>query len=277
MNKIALYGDFYNIRKTRGTEAAIEHAANYGYQGVEFLFGVNEIPSVSAGERYKALLNVKNLTVACVSCGASLVKENSPSTTDFTCIENLYRCIDFTKSVGSKLFHHTLYVDLKENPGIKYEDMYDAVVYGAELVANYAKERGITVIYEPQGWFFNGYNGFLTFFRDIKTRCKNVGVCFDVGNTYWVDEEPYRLFEAVKHDVMHTHIKDYTIGGASSEYKTISGRDIKEVTIGRGQIRLDVIFDGLSKIGYSGFYSIEDVTDVSPEEKLLIVSRMLKK
>lgn len=276
-NKIAFYAGFNDFLREHGAEEAAKLTKKYGFSGVEFLFMARdgEIPTKETAQKYKRALEAEGLEVACVSCGASLVKAEAPSVTDMNTIENLCKAVDFAKAVGSNLFHHTLYLNVWQPPVFGYYDAYKAIVNGAELVANYAASRGMTVIYEPQGWFFNGCEGFLKFYREIKLRCKNVGICFDVGNTYWVDEEPSAFLEATIDDVFHVHIKDYIIDDKTSEYKTRSGRYIKEVPVGQGEIKLIDLITKLKDSGYSGYYSNEDATDTQIEKKFNLVYNLL--
>lgn len=276
--KISFYAGFGELIQRLGIKTAAKTIKEYGFDGVEFLFMAegDGIPSTEIAKEYGAALEENGLVTACVSCGASLVKASSPTVTDTVTVENLCRGVDFTGAVGSKLFHHTLYLNVWEPPTFNYDDAYEAVLKGAELVADYAKEQGITVIYEPQGWFFNGCRGFSDFYNKIKQNHDNVGVCYDFGNTCWVDESPLDFLEQVKGDVLHAHIKDYVIGGEEAEYKTLSGNYIKEVTVGSGELPLSEITASLKELGYHGFFSIEDATGESVTKKLCAVKDLLK-
>lgn len=268
-NKISMFAFFSELVDEKGIETAADIVKSYGFTGVEFIFGIGAntvIPSVKTAQIYKEALDRRCLTVPCVSCGCSLIKETSPNAKDHTVIKKLCECVDFAKSLGAPLLHHTLYVEIDKHPSFGYEDSIDAVLDAAEEVAKYAERAGVKIIYEPQGFVFNGKERFLEFYGEMKKRSKNVGICFDVGNTYWVDEEPYELLDSVIKDVLHVHLKDYSIND-NSTYKTLSGVGIEEVHIGEGEIRLQEMTRKLTECGYSGFFSVEDATGASFEKK----------
>ena len=54
------------------------------------------------------------------------------------------------------------------------------------------------------------------------------------------------------------HLKDYILDGNDERYRTMSGRTIKEVALGRGIIDLNRVAAILKAADYCGCYSIED-------------------
>ena len=277
--KISLFAGFSDLVKEHGIDYAADLAKKCGFTGVEFFINADsrsKLPSPKDGAEYKRALDARNMAVACVSCSGSLVTPALPEFTHDYTVENLCQCVDFASAVGAPLLHHTLYCRIDRPPEFKYVDAYDAVIEGAQTVAKYAKKKGVKIIYEPQGWFFNGQYGFMKFYREMKSRTDNVGVCFDVGNTYWVDEEPYDLLDCLKNDIVHVHFKDYVLDGEDCGRRTFAGRPIKQVPIGKGQIDIRRIAKALKKFGYDGFFSVEDSTDTAIEEKLRATLDIIK-
>ena len=111
----------------------------------------------------------------------------------------------------------------------------------AAEVADYAKPLGVKCIYEDQGLFANGVDGFGAFYKQMKQRCSNVGVCGDMGNSLFVDEGAERFFAAYAEDICHVHVKDYmirTFAEAPSRnwYPTKGGRWLRETMVGDGNV-----------------------------------------
>ena len=61
------------------------------------------------------------------------------------------------------------------------QDILPALLERACAVAAYANSLGLTVLYEPQGFYVNGLDGFTRFFEEMKQRGYRIGVCGDVG------------------------------------------------------------------------------------------------
>ena len=258
--KISLFAYFSDLVNEKGINEAARQVSECGYTGVEFLYTEDSIPSVRVGEEYRAVLEEKRLAVPCVSCFASLVKDSSPLIPDKKSIEALKRCADFTHAIGAKYMHHTVYPCMNKSAALAYDDVIKAVLDGCSEVAEYAKGVGVTVLYEPQGLVFNGKCGFVNFYKEMKHLTGNVAVCFDAGNSYWVGEHPFPILEKIKQDVVHVHLKDYSplLDG---------GGNPKEVALGDGSVNISELVKELLAIGYDGFFSVEDATDISIEEK----------
>ena len=276
--RYSLYSGFSDLIRERGIEHAADFAKDCGYTGVEILLlasGDSMIPDEATAREYRQALEKRGIRVACVSCAASLVDESDPKVCDKKTVDRLLKCADFAKAIGSPLLMHTLHFHLCK-PKVSYDEIYGAITEGSKIVAEHAGELGLTVIYEPQGMLFNGYEGFIRFIRDMKALCHNTGVCLDVGNTYWVDEEPYDLINEVCRDVKLVHLKDYVIDDVDTGMRALSGKAITEVPIGEGIIDFKRIVSALDTCGFSGYYSIEDVTEAHTAEQLIKIKELLK-
>ena len=110
--------------------------------------------------------------------------------------------------------------------------------------------------------YFNGVNGFGLFYSEMKKRCPNVGVCGDVGNTFFVDESPVPFFQAFAADIKHVHLKDYWMNneladGKGCEFRSRSGAGFDGAMIGCGQVDIVSCLDALKAHGYRGAFSLE--------------------
>jgi sugar phosphate isomerase/epimerase len=271
--KFSMYSGFTEYVREHGIEKAAEYAKKNGFSGVEFLYFARDpesIPSVEDGKRYKAVLDSFGLSVACVSMLASVVTYDEPDKVSEFNLDGLMRTVDFAAAVGSKFFHHTLMPVRNPAPpaSVSYESLFPVVLEGAKRIADHAAPLGVTVIYEPQGLFFNGREKLGKFYREMKKNCKNVGLCGDFGNSYFVNEEPYALFEEFAEDILHVHVKDYAFVSPSGESVAFDAPDAqkKEIVIGKGDIDIKRLISIVKRARYDDFVSIEDMVNVqSPE------------
>ena len=222
-----------------GIKGALNSARVCTYRGVELLFIGSECADIMAGAKeIREALSESGTEMACISCYLDVVSKSEPYRRDERSIEYVKRCIDLAEKIGSPYVHHTLVTRLsggREN----YREVLPEVVAAAGEIADYARAKGVTVLYEPQGMLFNGLDGYSGFLDEALKRHDNVGVCLDVGNTLWVDEDCYALAEKYAHQVKHVHLKDYVLDGNDERYRTMSGRTIKEVALGSGIIDLN--------------------------------------
>lgn len=272
----SMYTGFGRNVDELGIEAAVDIAKEKGFSGVEFFYSAklhHEIPSPEVASEYRKAIEARGLKVSCVSVGATIVRPNNPNEISQNDIDGLIKGVEFAAAVGSRLYHHTLFM------GFGYEIPKDFTLdkkrelflEGARTVATRAAELGIEVIYEPQGPFFNGYEEFCRLVRDMQKTHNNIGICCDFGNSFWVSEEPYGIFEELSHLIKHVHMKDYVLTkepteGASPAFR--GGIYIREVPLGEGNIDIERIAKTVKCAGYSGDASIEDRPNLKDKETL---------
>ncbi|MBQ8400864.1 MAG: sugar phosphate isomerase/epimerase, partial [Clostridia bacterium] len=204
----------------------------------------------------RRILAAKGLHMACWSVGTTVYK--SPEA-----VASLKRQAEIASELECPFLHHTLLLWLAPFEGMPtFDEGIACAVEAAAEVAAYAKPLGVKCIYEDQGMYANGVEGFGAFYKQMKKRCDNVGVCGDVGNSLFVDEGAERFFAAYAEDICHVHIKDYmirTFDKAPSRfwYPTKGGRWLRETMVGDGNVDLESCMNILQKAGYSGTYALE--------------------
>ena len=126
-------------------------------------------------------------------------------------------------------------------------------------IAEYAGEKGITCIYEDQGFLINTPDRLDLLLS--KVDMPNTGVCLDVGNSLFFDipaEEYTGRFASM---IKNVHIKDYlyrtTPPGPDKWSRTINGNYLKDCPVGYGAVNFEKIFTLLAKAKYDGYYSLE--------------------
>ena len=279
-----MFTGFCNNIDKYGIEAAAKYAKDCGFDGVEFFYMARDpknVPDIEEARKYKEVLDRVGLEVPCVSVGVTLVRNDNPEKICQSDLDGLLRALDFAAAVGAKYLHHTLILTLeKENlEGLTYDGVFPLVMEAAKIAANKAAQLGITVLYEPQGAFFNGEEGFDKFYTEIKKYCKNVGVCGDVANTCWVSEFPYSFIEKYSSEIYHAHLKDYLLSDCAGEDYGPALRGpmyIKAIPIGEGDLDFKRLLEIYRSHGYSAYYSLEDGPNVTSKERIASIMEYLK-
>ncbi|MBQ4051684.1 MAG: sugar phosphate isomerase/epimerase [Oscillospiraceae bacterium] len=256
--QFTFYSNFAEMVKEKGIKAAAEYAQRMGFSSVEMLeLGAPvTITTLAEAREAKKVLADHGLHMACYSVGTTLYQSPEMEAA-------LMKEAEIAAELGSPFLHHTLILAFAMQPGMpSFEDGIAYVTDAAERVANYAKTLGIKCIYEDQGMYANGIEGFGTFFNEMKRRCDNVGVCGDVGNSYFVDVESDAFFEAFADDIVHVHIKDYIrktgpVAPGKDWYPTRGGNWLRDTTVGSGCVNFPAIMKTLKRINYTGPYALE--------------------
>lgn len=270
-----MYSNFYKIVKAQGIEAAADYAARLGFSSVEFLDAVRSnwvdtVPSVEAAREYRRVLGEKNLSVACYTVAVGLYDPTSPDGVNHAAEEGLMRCAERAVALGAPYLHHTITIDIDDTP-IPYDRMLATVLPSVVRVAKYAASLGIACLYEEQGTYFNGVEGFGRFYRAVKAEVPNVGICGDIGNTLFINENSLSFFRTFATEFKHVHLKDYVVCAAGDtgadmvfdgtyvkEYMLPSGTYLKECVIGDGIIETVACLEILKNTNYAGAIALEN-------------------
>jgi sugar phosphate isomerase/epimerase len=257
----SMYTKFYNTVRERGIVGAAEYAKSLGFSSVEFFEFVNKdwqavVPSIDIAKEYRRVLDDRGLTVACYSVAAGLYDPNAPDGIDRNVEQTLMRYAERAATLGSPFLHHTITLGCPTD--LPYEEMLKTVLPAVVRVAKYAQTLGVTCIYEDQGPYFNGVDGFRGFFEAVKAEEPSVGVCGDFGNTYFVDESSVDFIRAFAKEIRHVHVKDYTVtdpDGSDWKQRSVSGKHIRDVLPGQGLTDHARLFSYLGD--YQGDFSME--------------------
>lgn len=256
----ALYAGFEGILAKKGVDAVIEFAKKHGYSSVEFLRAAPRDSNLIASnpkdaKEFKKVLHSAGLSVACYSVYADVKK---PATK-----QGLLDHLEIVAELESPFLHHTLLPQLVEPDPAGYEESMKLATDVAITVANRAKELGIRCIYEDQGFYVNGVEGFGRFYNTVKQACSNVGVCMDFGNILFADVAPEVFFEAYKEDVVHIHVKDYLrkkmlVAPAKNWLPAANGNWLRDTVVGDGVIDFAACMKIVNEIGYRGAFALEN-------------------
>lgn len=261
----SMYSGFSEAVQAFGIEKAAKIAAESGYRSVEFLALASKYPprelfrTPKEIARMRKVLDAYGLSVACFSVGIGLWQPAITEETARIREERVIALAEIAAALGSPFLHHTLVTT--QSCDTPYDEVLEYVLPIALRIARRADEIGLTVLYEPQGMYFNGCTGFRGFYRRMKAEHPSVGVCGDVGNTLCVNEDPISFFRTFAKDVRHVHLKDFAAVTDATQtsrgYRSRNGVYLRETVVGEGDIDLTACLTVLRDAGYRGAFAIE--------------------
>lgn len=264
-----MYSNFTDTVKKEGIVKAAETAASLGFDSVEFLDMQSRnaiIPDRETAKKYRRVLENHGLTVSCFSFGISILDPADPSIDTENAVDRLLHSAEMAALVGSPYLHHTLILNLRYSPEA-YEKDFKAVTERLLphvcRIADRCSEFGITALYEPQGFYVNGKERFPEFYRAVKEKCPDVGICGDIGNPYFSDWRGEDFVTEMASEIRHVHLKDYklysayTLPDGVKAYTSMNGTSLQPVLMGKGDIDIPYCLDTLKKAGYNGALAFE--------------------
>lgn len=244
-----------NAFKRYPLEESIREIAKIGYSGVEILCDVpHAYPPTFDDERIQ---NVKQ-TVA--SCNMQISNLNAftlyavgdvyhPSWIEDQKdlrekrVDHTINCIRLAKKIGAK--------NLSTEPGgpvsasANIHDLEKIFFDGLSKVIKMAEENDVIVLVEPEpGLLLENSHQFKSFIKKFSSN--HIGLNFDIGHFYCVNEDPAALVYELADYVRHFHLAD------------IAGNRVHNHLIpGKGSINFRPVFDAIDDIGYRGFVTVE--------------------
>ena len=277
----SMYSQFSELLKRVGPEAAADQVKAMGFGSAEMFSGIQPttVADVETARRVRQIFEDRGLHFACYSVYGDLYQKEEN-------IQLMMLHADLAAAMGSPYLHFTIlpWLTLDETkPAI--EEGIAFAVNAAERVARHAEPLGVTCIFEDQGMYLNGIENFGKFFYELKRRCSNVGVCGDVGNILFVDEDPAPFLEAFKDEIKHVHIKDYLRKPASYEppsrdwLPTRSGQFLRDTMVASGVVDFEACMKVLKAIGYDGALALElghpEPFDVGVQQAMEYLNRLM--
>lgn len=246
-----------------GVRNACKEACDLGFTSVELLGKTalnfrNIVPDINTARYFRKTYEEFGLKEACYSVSNDFWDNPKAE-------ENLKMHVEIAAELGSPYLHHTVLPGAgPTNGGPDFDTAVQRAIECSIRTADYAKHFGITCLYEDQGEYVNGIKGFGVFYNAVKSSCKNVGVCADVGNIYFVDENPEDFIKAYIDDIKHVHVKDYQRKPYVLEPhnyrwdKSVGGNWLRDTIIGDGIVDLPTCLKLLKDAGYDGCFALEN-------------------
>ncbi len=272
--QLCMFAFFNDLVRREGAAEAVRFARECGFAEIEMLHALRPgarpvFKTWAEVEELRRELDAAGMRCACYSVSVNVLATHLGECGDRSAVDELKRCADIAKALGSPFLHHTLTIGYV--PECAERDSLDAIlpelVERACEVAEYANSIGLTVLYEPQGYYVNGLEGFGKFYACIKQKGLRIGVCGDMGNSLYVNCPPDAFFARYANEIMHVHLKDFVIEDAvlnrenakasRSWDKIRDGRMITEARLGEGMVDMDACMAHLRRVGYAGAYATE--------------------
>ncbi len=251
----------------------IDRAREDGFDAVE-PFEIKDIWDDSTGietaKRAKEKLDEYSMECSCFSAGVNML-----TTPDI--INRLKKSVDVAHALGSPYLHHTMQLSLSFNSLPIYKSVEKTFIEISRQIAEYAGEKGMTCIYEDQGFLFNTPERIGNLISEVGL--PNVGVCLDVGNSLFYDVDPEKYAGVFGNIVKHVHVKDYIRKQSCppaqpGAYLNIHGDTLLPCPIGHGAVDFEKVFTILLENGYDGYFSLEGcaMTDIRRGVKLSLAN-----
>ena len=126
-----------------------------------------------------------------------------------------------------------------------------------ERIAPLAREAGVVLTIEN---FPGCASAFVTAadFHEAKRHVPDLRLTFDSGNAAG-GEDPVASFRACAADVVHVHLKDWTVRDEPAEgYRPmLTGKYFKSALIGEGDMPTADVWQAMRQAGYRGYVNIE--------------------
>lgn len=244
-----------NAFKRHSLEDSIREIAKIGYGGVEILCDVPHAYPSAFGDG-----QIRSLKSTLASCNVQISNLNA-----FTlyAIGDVYRpswieddgharearvqhtidCIRLAKKTGAKHLSTEPGGPVPQSADLQeLEQMFSA---GLARAAEVAEEEDVRVLIEPEpGLLIENSRQFRQFMTKIGS--DHVGLNFDIGHFYCVNEDPAKLVYELSDYIAHFHLADIA-----------SSRVHNHLIPGRGSIDFRPAFDAMDDIGYDGFVTVE--------------------
>ena len=267
---MSMYTGFYKNMKEFGIECAADLARRSGFESVEML-EIREarlVPDEKSAMLVKNALDDRGLATSCYSFAVDIIPFDIQGNILGGTEKAEKLTIDaakIAKTLGTKFFHHTLVTNLR--PDLhrlkpEYDRVLHTLISAAARIAEECNDMGLTVLYEPQGFYVNGSDNFGKFYFVMKRLGYDVGVCGDMANTLFVDEPPVEFYRNFVSEFRHVHLKDYALPGKMSDPQkkclfSIGGNAYSETFPGEGTVDFNGCMNILKSAGYNGALSFE--------------------
>ena len=253
-NRLCLYS--YPYDTIDSYYKMIDLAAELGLKGVE---GFSDLefasPDFETAKRIRDYADRKGICFPCLSVFANLVGDRAEMFE-----RQLMGYVEVCAILGSPYLHHTIapYCRNPESVLSRKEEYFNKGIEAVRRLADFGASVGVQLVFEDQGYIFNGCEGFGRFMKEVG---RDVGVVADLGNIYQVDERPEAFIDCFGPSIRHAHIKDALYRDHCPEEKawipTAGGGGFLCCNPGEGSVDFKSCFASLKKAGYQGWYGLE--------------------
>ncbi|MFB4212750.1 sugar phosphate isomerase/epimerase family protein [Shouchella sp. JSM 1781072] len=179
-------------------------------------------------------------------------------------VERIKAHVDVVHHMGIKILRHdvTAFSMKPDEMSIHYfDDHFEEMVLGSQLIADYAKPLGITTTIENHGFNVQSSDRVQRVLRAVNR--DNFKTTLDIGNFLCADEDP---LVGVKKNLPYAatvHFKDFYIRpyyenpGEGAWFRSSNGHYLRGAILGHGELPIREIIRQLKVAGYDGYLVIE--------------------
>lgn len=179
-------------------------------------------------------------------------------------VERLKKHVDIVNRMGIKIMRHdiTAFTLPPEAQTIHYfNEHFEKLVRGSQLLADYAAQFGITTTIENHGFNVQSSDRVQSVIHAVNR--DNFKTTLDVGNFLCIDEDP---LVGVKKNLPYAatvHFKDFYIRpyyenpGGGDWFRTVNENYLRGAIVGHGDINIREIMKLIKGSGYDGYFTVE--------------------
>ncbi|KMK75159.1 sugar phosphate isomerase/epimerase family protein [Alkalihalobacillus pseudalcaliphilus] len=172
--------------------------------------------------------------------------------------------IDVVNHMGIKVLRHdvTAFTLPKEHTTVHYfDDHFDEIVRGSQLVADYAQQYGMVTTIENHGFNVQSSDRVQRVLRAVQR--ENFKTTLDIGNFLCADEDPLVGVKKNLSDAATVHFKDFYIRpyyenpGEGEWFRTVNDNYLRGAIVGHGELPIREIIRLLKENNYDGYIVVE--------------------
>ncbi|WP_059102989.1 sugar phosphate isomerase/epimerase family protein [Shouchella shacheensis] len=179
-------------------------------------------------------------------------------------VERIQAHVDVVNHMGIKILRHdvvTFTVPAEEMTIHHFDDHFDEIVKGSQLIADYAKQYGMTTTIENHGFNVQSSDRVQRVLRSVNR--DNFKTTLDIGNFLCADEDP---LVGVRKNLPHAatvHFKDFYVRpyyenpGEGKWFRTVNENYLRGAIVGHGELPIREIIRLLKVGGYDGYLVVE--------------------
>ena len=179
-------------------------------------------------------------------------------------VERIKAHVDVVHHMGITLLRHdvTAFSLEPEEMSIHYfDDHFEEMVLGSQLIADYAKSLGMTTTIENHGFNVQSSDRVQRVLRAVNR--DNFKTTLDIGNFLCADEDPLVGVRKNLPDAATVHFKDFYIRpyyenpGEGAWFRTSNGNYLRGAILGHGELPVREIIRQLKVAKYDGYLVVE--------------------
>lgn len=183
--------------------------------------------------------------IGIVSYGSQIANWARKITADFKLdVDELKRIIPRMHATGTKIARIMSY----PNDNLPEKEWRVETIRRLKELVRIAADNGVVLAHENCSGFGSTVERTLVLLSELQSPAFKL--IFDTGNPLHHGDQVMPFYEAVKHEVIHIHIKDYTTDASQKD-------GIRATFPGEGNGCIHTIVSQLKKAGYNGWFTME--------------------